>query len=192
MRTMQSIGSIALAASFVMVASFVPSTTPVLGFAGASEALAFQEVIPRSTTRMFRPSGPRMLRHGGRGWGGGRGVAAGAAAGLIGGLLITAIAHSYAEDQETSNRVDCFRIGCNEFHFSNVPGKPAVEIVLPPKLKRVNCANGRCKPIKYGQYRLWPYTDANGNKFAKLTDSSGNPSTAARPGDQIKGYTIIH
>ena len=196
MRTKHRISVAALAMSIVTTATFIPSSTPIAGAYLGSEAQAFQEVIPRGMGKVASPSGVRSYRphgmRGGGGWGGGRGVAAGAAAGLVGGLLAAAITHSYAEDHSTGYRVDCFRVGCNEFHMSNVPGRPAVEIVQPPKLKRVNCKGGRCKPIKYGNYRLWPYTDGAGNNYAKVTDASGNPvNFGGGPGAQINGYTII-
>jgi hypothetical protein len=70
-------------------------------------------------------------------------------------------------------------------------GVCVVEVVLKLKFKCVNCVNGWCKPIKYGQYRLWPYTDGAGNKYAQIMDAAGNPVNVGAQGAQINGYTII-
>jgi len=129
--------------------------------------------------------------------GGGRGMLGGLGAGMLGGLLANAISSAYVEDSTDHNSETCIHFGACHVHiYDDGAGTKQVEIVKPPKLHRTNCAGGRCTPVKYGNYLLWTYQDANGNNYAQVTDQNQNPVNTGAPGGQIgiggTTYSIIH
>ena len=133
----------------------------------------------------MRPGG-MMRDHGSRMGGSGA-----LAAGMLGLGVLSAISSASIEDPNSGDRKGCINVCGVHVHTSNMAGDPPVQVVKPSKLKRVNCANGRCKPIPYGPYTLWPYEDANGNKYAKLTDADGNNVDTGSGPAKVNGYRII-
>ena len=167
--------AIVAAAALLTSAAFISPKVPLVGSLAASPAQAGE------------------MMGGMRGDGGmmGGGLGAGLAAGLVGGLLIGAVSHSYIEDPSDGRREDCYKFCGVHIHTSNIPGAKPIELVKRPRLHRVGCAGGRCAPVRYGNFNLWPYQDANRNNFAQITDQNGNPVNTGAPGGQINGYTII-
>ena len=146
---------------------------------------------------IMRDGGNNIVRDGGdRMRGGGDKMRGGLPMKLLGGLLGD-ISSAYMEDSTYGNSETCIHVGpCHVHIYNDGAGTKKVEIVKPPKLRRTGCKDGRCKPVKYGNYLLWTYTDGQGNNYAQITDQNQNPVNTGAPGAQIgvggTTYTIIH